>query len=145
MALHEDFECVGVGNTWSDYRCNRCGAVYTFDMEDVVGAEWECPACKAKDDAGPRYQGIRMAAWITRDYIDSMYRTLAMRGGQPHRPEHVRALCNDIIDGRVTGAKAHRYLGWAQCAVSLAGAADVGVFRRLNKRWLAEEKDDEGR
>ncbi len=43
----EIFEVVGVGDTWSDYKCVVCGKILTINMEDSIPSE--CPLCREKD------------------------------------------------------------------------------------------------
>ena len=38
----DPFECVGIGNTWTDYRCTRCDARFTVQMEDRVEDVHKC-------------------------------------------------------------------------------------------------------
>ncbi len=47
---------------------------------------------------------------------------------------HVKRLCLAIIDGEVEGDKAHRWLGWAQCAVVGAGICSLDHMKEINKQ-----------
>jgi hypothetical protein len=40
-------------------------------------------------------------------------------------------LCK-VVDGDITGEKAHRWLGWAQCAVVNSGAATLEDMKKIN-------------
>ncbi len=46
---------------------------------------------------------------------------------------HIKRICLAIIDGEVEGDKAHRWLGWAQCAVVGAGICSLDQMKEINK------------
>jgi len=46
----------------------------------------------------------------------------------PHQIE----IFKKIISGEVEGEKAHRWFGWAQCALTLNGIGDMNVYRAIN-------------
>ena len=45
---------------------------------------------------------------------------------------HLKDMCESIINGEVTGEKAHRWLGWIQCAVCLGGGATLEFVKDIN-------------
>ena len=45
---------------------------------------------------------------------------------------HQISICEGIIAGEVTGEKAHRWFGWAQCALAANGIGDLNVYRSIN-------------
>lgn len=47
--------------------------------------------------------------------------------------EHVRDMLAQIAEGWVIGRKAHRWLGWAQCAVVAAGVGTLEDMKAINK------------
>lgn len=46
--------------------------------------------------------------------------------------DHIGWMLSEIIQERVTGEKAHRWLGWAQCAICMGGATTLPVFKNIN-------------
>ena len=46
---------------------------------------------------------------------------------------HLRYMNSRIQDGTVTGEKAHRWLGWMQATVYLAGAATHDALQQINE------------
>ena len=53
---------------------------------------------------------------------------------------HIRAILQDIVDGNVTGAKAHRFIGWAQGVMCMVGVLPLGIARSINKKAIEEMK-----
>ena len=47
---------------------------------------------------------------------------------------HTRYLLKSIIHKDVVGAKAHRWLGWAQCSIHLYGNTELKGLKLRNKR-----------
>ncbi len=55
----------------------------------------------------------------------------------PDAPEsitwpHVLGMLANIADGEITGEKAHRWLGWAQCAIVAAKAGTLEEMKAIN-------------
>ena len=46
--------------------------------------------------------------------------------------DHIMQMLSKIIQGEVTGEKAHRWLGWAQCAVCMGGGASLNKLKEIN-------------
>lgn len=63
---------------------------------------------------------------IEEGYNDSEFKSSALQ--VPHQIK----LLNRIIDREVEGEKAHRWLGWAQCALAANEIGDLNVFRAIN-------------
>lgn len=64
------------------------------------------------------------------DYIDDD--VLPEDGSQSY--DHLYLILNDVRTGLVTGTKAHRYIGWAQCAISIYTRTNLALFRDLNRK-----------
>ncbi len=47
--------------------------------------------------------------------------------------EHVLFMLDQIFIGDVKGEKAHRWLGWAQCAICFADGATLEELEAINK------------
>lgn len=47
---------------------------------------------------------------------------------------HTRHMLDQIISGVVTGEKAHRWLGWAQCAICIGGGATLPELKVINHK-----------
>ena len=45
---------------------------------------------------------------------------------------HVMDMMDKIMNGEVTGEKAHRWLGWAQCAIVCTGASTLKEMIQIN-------------
>lgn len=45
---------------------------------------------------------------------------------------HQINILEQIITGEVDGEKAHRWFGWAQCALTANGIGDMNVYRAIN-------------
>lgn len=54
--------------------------------------------------------------------------------------EHLNAMLCDVSSLTVTGAKAHRYVGWVQCAICMLTNTSSSVFRDINKKHKEEMK-----
>ena len=46
--------------------------------------------------------------------------------------QHQREILQAIIDGETTDDKAHRHLGWAQCALTANSIGDMNAYRAIN-------------
>lgn len=46
--------------------------------------------------------------------------------------DHIDFMLSEIIQERVTGEKAHRWLGWAQCAICMSGGATLPELKDIN-------------
>ena len=80
---------------------------------------------------------LKKAAEATLKYIDMLEdngTSLVEAVHLPHElsTEHQKHLLEQIIKGRMWGAKAHRCLGWAQCALMINGIGDLVVYRMIN-------------
>lgn len=47
---------------------------------------------------------------------------------------HVAGLLTAVIDGKVKGEKAHRWLGWSQAALVMTGNATLDDMKDVNHR-----------
>ena len=47
---------------------------------------------------------------------------------------HLNTMCQKIIIGEVAGEKAHRWLGWIQCAVCIGGGATLEKLKEINRK-----------
>ena len=60
---------------------------------------------------------------------------LMQTGDYPNMPKvsknHIEFMLEEIVDGNIGGEKAHRWLGWAQCAVYTFGGVDIEELKRL--------------
>jgi hypothetical protein len=45
---------------------------------------------------------------------------------------HQKECLNKIINGEVKDEKAHRWFGWAQCALAANGIGDLNIYRTIN-------------
>lgn len=64
----------------------------------------------------------------SRNYVGTVVRDPLGRG-----VGHQLWLLNEIIDGFVTGEKAHRWLGWAQAALTYEGMLTLDACKHINK------------
>lgn len=46
--------------------------------------------------------------------------------------QHIENMLNDIAEGNITGEKAHRWLGWAQCAIYCSSELPLEAFKEIN-------------
>jgi hypothetical protein len=54
-------------------------------------------------------------------------------GDEALRELHVRDMLMRVANGEITGRKAHRWLGWAQCAAVAAGVGTLEDMKAINK------------
>ena len=54
--------------------------------------------------------------------------------------EHLFQMLVQIQSLKVTGTKAHRFLGWAQCAICMLTNTHSGVFKDINSKHKEEEE-----
>lgn len=47
--------------------------------------------------------------------------------------DHLLHIIREIESGRVSGEKAHRWLGWLQCALVIGGATTLEAMKAANK------------
>jgi hypothetical protein len=59
-----------------------------------------------------------------------------------NRP-HVKWMLHEIVEGRVRGEKAHRWLGWAQCCVYMFGGAESDTLKKINREAKFSEGSSE--
>ena len=45
---------------------------------------------------------------------------------------HIRDMLEKIIEGKITGEKAHRWLGWAQACICFHGGATLDELKAIN-------------
>ncbi len=58
--------------------------------------------------------------------------------------DHIQYMLLSIFYGKVTGYKAHRWLGWAQCAIVSSGIGNLKMMKNINsnqqkikvKKWV---------
>ncbi len=46
---------------------------------------------------------------------------------------HLRYMLSELVDGNITGDKAHRWLGWIQGCVCVGGGATLEEMKKTNK------------
>ena len=46
--------------------------------------------------------------------------------------KHIEWMLNGIIDGYITGEKAHRWLGWAQAMICVFDSAELEDLKNVN-------------
>jgi hypothetical protein len=51
--------------------------------------------------------------------------------------EHVLNILKEVVDGTVTGTKAHRFIGWAQGVLCKEGVVTLDEARDMNRRVIA--------
>lgn len=49
---------------------------------------------------------------------------------------HLLAILTSVQQGKVVGTKAHRFVGWAQCAISDYMNTNSQLFRDINRKHL---------
>ena len=76
---------------------------------------------------------IRVAADMTDRVIDTCN---APEKHTEYGKDHLHEMCHKIINGEITGDKAHRWLGWVQACVCIYGGATMDQFKIINKRDL---------
>ena len=65
------------------------------------------------------------------DYIDDA--VFPVSGDKSY--DHLYLMLNEVHSGEVIGCKAHRYIGWVQCAICFYTNTNSEVFRDLNRRF----------
>jgi len=80
---------------------------------------------------------IQIAAEQTKHLIKKQLINKHPHNGWPTLPSelaypHAIYMLDSIQDERVTGEKAHRWLGWAQCAAVAAGAGTLDDMKAIN-------------
>jgi hypothetical protein len=50
--------------------------------------------------------------------------------------EHLQSLLKEIIAGKTTGAKAHRYIGWVQGVLCMKGIMSLNEAKNLNRNVI---------
>jgi hypothetical protein len=50
-----------------------------------------------------------------------------------HGKDHLRYMLSELVEGKITGEKAHRWLGWVQGCVCVGGGTTLEEMRRINK------------
>lgn len=53
---------------------------------------------------------------------------------------HCIDMCDKIMDGYITGEKAHRWIGWLQACICINGFATLEELKAINKRPSAVER-----
>jgi hypothetical protein len=78
---------------------------------------------------------IVAAASVTLKYVNNVLEgpvpDLDIKDPTLQVPHQIEVL-EKIINGEVTGEKAHRWIGWAQCALTINGIGDMNVYRAIN-------------
>lgn len=59
--------------------------------------------------------------------------TIIVVGGDATSTEHLLDVIAAIENGKVTGEKAHRWLGWIQGVVCCRGGADLEEMKEINR------------
>ncbi len=52
--------------------------------------------------------------------------------------DHLNDMCSKIINEEVECDKAHRWLGWIQCAVCIGGGATLGTLKEINSGTILD-------
>ena len=52
--------------------------------------------------------------------------------------EHLVNILNQVIDGNVSGSKAHRFIGWAQGVLCMEGYLTLDDARNINRKAIEE-------
>lgn len=47
---------------------------------------------------------------------------------------HIQYMLDKISNGEIKDEKAHRWLGWAQCAICIGGGASLDALTEINKK-----------
>jgi len=74
---------------------------------------------------------VDVAAEGLQMYIDTAKLSEVELGDKTSKP-HLRYMIWEIIEGRVTGRKAHRWLGYVQGVLVHAGRVTVEQMKKLN-------------
>jgi hypothetical protein len=75
---------------------------------------------------------VQVAARLTRERIERNALTGSWPAEGPCGYVHVHSMLVQIEDGGIAGEKAHRWLGWAQCAAVAAGASVLDEMKAIN-------------
>lgn len=75
---------------------------------------------------------IKMAAQDTRILMNRNWVTRPSPTPPSITHSHIEMMLNSITEGKVTGEKAHRWLGWAQCAAVVANAGTLEEMKAIN-------------
>ncbi len=54
--------------------------------------------------------------------------------------EHILDILQQVVDGKVTGSKAHRFIGWAQAVLCMEGYTSLDDARTLNRKVIEEKQ-----
>lgn len=73
---------------------------------------------------------VKIAAQETNKLIDST--NLSVLNSE-YGKNHLHKMVNKIIQEEVLGEKAHRWLGYLQCAVVIGGGASLEQVKKINK------------
>ena len=52
--------------------------------------------------------------------------------------DHLNDMCAKIINKEIQGEKAHRWLGWIQCAICIGGGATLGNLKGINSSSMID-------
>ena len=74
---------------------------------------------------------IRLAARESRQLI-SYAQEIKVEGGEATGLYNIHEMLSLIEDGKVSGEKAHRWLGWAQGVLCCYGAGTLEQFKQIN-------------
>lgn len=73
---------------------------------------------------------IKKAAKETKVLIDS---TTLPEVNPSMGKDHLHHMCDQIINGKITGGSAHRWLGWVQGCIVVGEGATLDQIKALNK------------
>jgi len=54
--------------------------------------------------------------------------------------EHLKDILRQVSDGKITGTKANRFLGWAQAVLCMEGYLTLDEARNMNRQAIEESK-----
>lgn len=75
---------------------------------------------------------IQQAALVTKQLMEKGRQIGKWPASGPLSFTHIYNLLTSIETGLVSGEKAHRWLGWSQCAIVAAGAGTLEDMKRIN-------------
>lgn len=76
---------------------------------------------------------IKDAAFATQLKVWSCSKAAIPEQHPAYGLRHVEDMLAAIVKGKVTGDKAHRWLGWAQAVVCIGGGATLGELKKINE------------
>lgn len=68
----DNFTPIEPGNTYIDYKCNRCSTVFTVNTENMLSLTQECPVCRTPGCESTEETGLLYLAVIPNMNIDEL-------------------------------------------------------------------------